>query len=92
MDNIVAEVKAMLIAHQEIDAGKTMIVNFNEFSDSSVDFFIYAFTKTTEWVKFHQIKQDVMLKVAEIVETNQAEMAFPTTTLHLANPLTIDRS
>ncbi|MCH8177359.1 MAG: mechanosensitive ion channel family protein [Proteobacteria bacterium] len=92
MDRIVAEVKAMLIAHEEIDAGKTMMVNFNEFSDSSVDFFIYAFTKTTEWVKFHQIKQDVMLKVAGIVETNQAEMAFPTTTLHLAQPLTIDRS
>lgn len=92
MDRIVAEVKAMLIAHEEIDAGKTMMVNFNEFSDSSVDFFIYAFTKTTEWVKFHQIKQDVMLKVAGIVETNRAEMAFPTTTLHLAQPLTIDRS
>ena len=25
--------------HEEIDGGQTMIVNFNEFSDSSVDFF-----------------------------------------------------
>jgi len=31
MDRIVAEVKAMLIAHEEIDAGKTMMVNLNEF-------------------------------------------------------------
>ncbi|MFV2031403.1 MAG: mechanosensitive ion channel family protein [Gammaproteobacteria bacterium] len=92
MDKIVAEVKAMLVAHEEIDAEKTMIVNFNEFADSSADFFIYTFTKTTEWVKFHQIKQDVMLKVAAIVESNQSEMAFPTTTLHVAQPLTIDRS
>ncbi len=92
MDDIVDEVKAMLVAHEEIDAEKTMIVNFNEFADSSVDFFIYTFTKTTEWIKFHQIKQDVMLKVAGIVEANQAEMAFPTSTLHLAQPLTIDRS
>ena len=92
MENIVDEVKAMLIAHEEIDADKTMMVNFNEFSDSSVDFFIYAFTKTTKWVKFHQIKQDVMLRIAAIVEANQAEIAFPTTTLHMAQPLTIDRS
>ncbi len=92
MDNIVAEVKAMLIAHEEIDTDKTMMVNFNEFSDSSVDFFIYTFTKTTKWVEFHQIKQDVMLKIAGIVEANKAEIAFPTTTLHLAQPLTLDRS
>ena len=92
MDNIVTEVKAMLIAHAEIDTDKTMIVNFNEFSDSSVDFFIYAFTKTTKWVEFHQIKQDVMLKVAEIVDANQAEIAFPTTTLNLTQPITIDGS
>ena len=90
MDNIVAEVKAMLIAHEEIDTDETMMVNFNEFSDSSVDFFIYVFTKTTKWVKFHQIKQDVLLRIATIVEANQAEIAFPTSTLHLAQPITIE--
>ena len=59
-----------------------MIVNFNAFSASSVDFIIYTFTKTTEWVKFHHVKQDVLLKVAQIIEANQAEIAFPTSTLH----------
>ena len=90
MDKIVAEVTAMLIAHEEIDADKTMIVNFNAFSDSSVDFFIYSFTKTTEWVKFHQVKQNVMLKIAEIIESNNAEIAFPTSTLHIATPLKLE--
>lgn len=92
MDKIVDEVTAMLIAHEEIDADKTMIVNFNAFSDSSVDFFIYSFTKTTEWVKFHQIKQDVMLKIAGIIESNGAEIAFPTSTLHIANPVQLENN
>jgi MscS family membrane protein len=92
MDNIVIEVKAMLVAHEEIDANKTMMVNFNAFSDSSVDFFIYTFTKTTQWVKFHQIKQDVMLKIAHIIEVNKAEIAFPTSSLHFENPITIDQA
>ena len=92
MNNIVAEVTAMLIAHEEIEKDKTMIVNFNEFSDSSVDFIIYSFTKTTEWIKFHKIKQDVMLKIASIIESNGAEIAFPTSTLHLATPVKIDNS
>jgi MscS family membrane protein len=92
MNNIVSEVKAMLVAHEEIDANKTMMVNFNAFSDSSVDFFIYSFTKTTQWVKFHQIKQDVMFKVAQIIEANKAEIAFPTSSLHFENPITIDQA
>ena len=92
MDKVVAEVRAMLETHEEIDSAKTMMVNFNEFSDSSVDFFIYCFTKTTQWVKFHEIKQDVMLRIAEIVSANNAEIAFPTSTIHFADPIAIDKS
>jgi len=83
MSVIVEQVKEMLKAHPEIDTKQTMIINFNSFSSSSVDFFIYTFTKTTEWVRFHEIKQDVLLKIVEIVESNDAEFAFPTSTLHL---------
>ncbi len=83
LDQIVREVKEMLKNHDEIDTNQTMIVNFNEFSDSSVDFFVYTFTKTTNWIKFHQIKQDILLKISAIIENNQAEIAFPTTTVML---------
>ena len=85
MDAIVTQVTSMLMAHPEIDTNQTMIVNFNKFSASSVDFFVYTFTKTTNWVDFHQIKQDVLLRVAEIVAANSAEIAFPTSTLHIAS-------
>lgn len=80
---IVADVKAMLTAHPEIDTSKTLMVNFDTFNKSSVDFFIYTFTKTTQWVEFHHIKQDVLLKISDIVEQHGAQMAFPTTTLDL---------
>ena len=90
MDRIVAEVKSMLTAHEEIDSKRTMIINFVEFAGSSVDFLVYTFTKTTQWVKFHQVKQDVMLKIAGIIEANGAEIAFPTSTLHLADPVQIE--
>jgi MscS family membrane protein len=92
MDKVVAEVEAMLRAHDEIDPDKTLMVNFNEFSDSSVDFFIYCFTKTTQWVKFHQVKQDVMLRIAKIIEANNAEIAFPTSTIHIGEPIAINEA
>jgi MscS family membrane protein len=83
MTIIVDEIKIMLKAHTEIDLNRTLLVGFNAFSSSSVDFMVYAFTKTTNWVQFQEIKQDVLLKIAGIVEAHDAQMAFPTTTLDL---------
>lgn len=83
MEPIVAEVKAMLRAHPEIDTHKTLIVAFDEFAASSLNFLVYTFTKTREWVHFHDVKQDVLLKVAEIIARHGAEIAFPTQTIHL---------
>lgn len=83
MGAIVAEVKDMLKNHPEIDATQTLIVSFNTFSSSSLDFMIYTFTRTSEWVRFHEIKQDVLLKVAEIIDRHGAQIAFPTHTVHI---------
>lgn len=88
MAAIVADVKAMLLAHPEIDTGATLIVNFNRFGASSLDFFIYTFTKTVEWVHYHEVKQDVLLKIAGIIESHGAEIAFPTHTVHIEPPET----
>ena len=82
---IVRRVKDMLTNHPEIDTGQTMIVNFNKFAPSSLDFFVYTFTKTTNWIHFHEVKQDVLLKIVEIIEQQGAEIAFPTSTVHLAD-------
>jgi len=83
MEVIVEDVKQMLREHSEIDQSQTLIVNFNTFSASSLDFFIYTFTKTIQWVKYHEIKQDVLLKVSEVIARHGAEIAFPTSTVHL---------
>jgi len=34
-------------------------------------------------VHFHEVKQDVLLKVAAIIQAHGAEIAFPTRTLHI---------
>jgi len=87
LSKIIADVKDMLVNHPEIDNTQTLMVNFNQFAASSLDFFIYTFTKTTNWVKYHEVKQDVLFKITEIVENHGAEMAFPTSTVHIDNEI-----
>ena len=83
LPTIVSDVEAMLREHPAIDTGRTLMVNFVTFGPSTLDFFVYTFTKTTVWEEFHAIKQDVLFKIAEIIAGNGAEIAFPTQTLHL---------
>ena len=83
MQAVLVDIKAMLKAHPDIDHDQILMVNFNAFGPSSVDFFVYTFTKTTVWVEYHAIKEDVLLKIAAIVAAHDAEIAFPTQTLHL---------
>ena len=89
---IVADVKTMLREHPEIDQDQTMIVNFDSFASSSLDFFFYTFTKTTDWIKFHEIKQDVLFKISEIIAEHNAEIAFPTSTVHLADKIEVQNA
>ena len=86
MEQVVAEVKEMLLAHDDIDKGKTLMVNFVAFGASSLDFFVYCFTRTTDWATYHGVKQDVLIKILKIIEGHGAEVAFPTRTVLLSPP------
>ena len=86
MRSIVADVHAMLAAREDIAQDRTLMVNFVTFGASSLDFFVYTFTRTTDWATFHQVKQDVLLRIADIVAAHGAEFAFPTQTLYLQTP------
>ena len=81
---IVNDVRSMLQNHPDIDKDRTLIVNLNAFAESSIDFFVYTFTKTTDWVEFHGIKERVLLEVVDIIESHGAEFAFPTSTIHIS--------
>ena len=91
MEQIVADVRQMLQGHEDIDQDQTLMVFFDRCSPSSVDFFIYCFT-TPVWAEFHRVKEDVLLKILDIIESHEAQVAFPTSTLHLPDALALRRA
>ena len=84
---ILEDVRKYLNESPDIDQSQTLMVNLNEFGESSVNFFIYTFTRTTVWTEFHAVKEQVMLAISEIVERHGAEIAFPTTTVHVPDTI-----
>ncbi|MAD00243.1 MAG: mechanosensitive ion channel protein MscS [Pseudomonadales bacterium] len=91
MEQIVADVRQMLQGHEDIDQDQTLMVFFDRCSPSSGDFFIYCFT-TPVWAEFHRVKEDVLLKILDIIESHEAQVAFPTSTLHLPDALALRRA
>jgi len=85
VEAVVDGVRNMLLQHPEIDTKQTMIVNLNHFGPSSIDILVYTFTKTTDWVQFHKIKQDVLIRIMKEITEQGAQVAYPTTTVHLAS-------
>lgn len=89
---ILEDVRKYLHESPDIDQSQTLMVNLNEFGESSVNFFIYTFTRTTVWTEFHAVKEKVMLAISDIVERHGAEIAFPTTTVHVPETIRLAES
>ena len=90
LPKILEEIKAYLKQNKDIDQDQTLMVNLDEFADSSVNFFIYVLTHTTNWAEYHQVKERVMFEINEIIERNNSEIAFPTRTLHINNEMALN--
>ncbi|WP_018996568.1 mechanosensitive ion channel family protein [Hirschia maritima] len=61
----------------------TLFVHIDSFNDSSIDFLIYCFTKTTVWTEWLQHKEEFALKLIDIVEKAGTGFAFPSRTLYM---------
>lgn len=88
-DQILLDVEKMLAEHPEIDQNLVTYVKLIEFGPSSLNFQVYTFTKTKDWVKFQGIQHEVFLKIIAIIDSHGAECAFPTTTLRVPEGIPI---
>jgi MscS family membrane protein len=83
VQTIITQLEEMLKNHPAIDTQALTMVYFQTFNNSSLDLIIYTFTKTTNWQEYQQVKSEILLKIYEIIENNNADIAFPTQTLHV---------
>lgn len=56
----------------------TQLVFLDRYNDFSIDILIYCFSKTVNWTKWLEVKQDVLFEIAKILEKNHLSFAYPT--------------
>jgi MscS family membrane protein len=79
---VLAKIREMFHSHPRIDSD-TIRVRFTGYGASSLDIDVRVYAKTREWNDFYAIKEDVLLRIAEIVKSAGTGFAFPSRTLYL---------
>lgn len=78
----IEKIERMLRKHPDIHP-ETIFVRFEKFNDSSLDIFLYFFTKTVNWGDYLSVKEDVNFKIMEILEQENASIAFPSRSIYM---------
>src|SRR5208282_1024954 len=80
---VLDRVQSMLNEHPSIESG-TSRIRVNDFAGAAFELELFAYAKTGDWMQFTAIRQDVILKIAEIVEAAGTQFAGPTQLTYLA--------
>lgn len=61
----------------------THFVRLDSFGGSSINFQIYCFSKSVEWMEWLRVKEEVMFAIMQIVANNGLSFAFPSQSLYV---------
>lgn len=88
---VLARLREMLYAHPKIDRS-TVRVRYVGYGPSSREVQIRVYALTQEWNEFYAIREDVFLRVDEIVAESGTAFAFPSQTLYLGRDGGLDQT
>lgn len=74
--------RRMLRENEDIEP-ETVTVAFDSIGESSLNLMLYFFTKTTDWQKHLQIREEVYYALLQTLEEENMQLAFPTRTVRL---------
>ena len=76
---ILAKLREMLFAHPKVLLPRVRLIGFG---DDALTVEILAYTDTGVWAEWHAIREDVYLRVMEIVESSGTRLALPSQTTY----------
>lgn len=71
--------------NDQLGIKNNVMVYLDRYSASSIDILIYCFSDTVNWQEWLGVKQDVMIKIAQIIRSNGLDFALPSQSVYLSN-------
>lgn len=90
-DQLLAVIQAlrdMLENHPRVLVKDSVFVQFFSFNDSSLDVRIICYINEPNWGLFHAIKEDISIRMMQILDQHGVDIAFPTRTIVMESAAT----
>ncbi len=81
---VTQDIRAMLAAHPDV-LSDTVQVRLLDFSENSLDIFIFFYVNTTSIVDYRVIREDINLRILAIMEQHSAHFALPSRTVYFSD-------
>jgi MscS family membrane protein len=87
--HVLAKLREMLLGHPRIypEPARARLIGFG---GSSLDVEIFAYAATNDWNEFLGIREDVLMRVMDIVAQSGTTIAFPSRTLYIGRDHGVD--
>jgi MscS family membrane protein len=86
---VMAKLREMLLGHPKVSPD-TLHVRFDGFGAYSLDVAVFAYIRTRDWLTYRAIREDINLRIMEIVEDAGTGFAFPSQTAYLGRDTGLD--
>jgi MscS family membrane protein len=86
---LLAQLRLMLHAHPRIDSD-TIRVRFAGYGPSALNIDMRVYVQTREWNDFFAVREDVYLRIADLVADAGTDFAFPSQTIYLGKDRGLD--
>jgi len=79
---ILVEIRKLLYSHERVisDTPRVRFINFGAYS---LDIEVLAYVNSTDWAEFIGIREDIFLRIMDIIEASGSGFAFPSQTLYM---------
>ncbi len=88
---VLAEIRRLLYAHPMVESQSARI-RFVRFGGSSLDLEIFAYVLTSDFNRFLEVQEDLLLRIMDIVEASGTGIAFPSQTAYFARDRGLDET
>jgi MscS family membrane protein len=87
LEYILAKVREMVFAHPKILAPRVRLIGFGE---DAMTVEVLCYTDTGVWAEWHAIREDMLLRLMEVIEEAGTRLALPSKTMYFARDAGLD--
>ena len=90
MRQVLADIRGLLYRHPMVET-ETARARFADFGESALSVEIFSYIRTRDYAQFTAVREDLLLRIMEIVAESGTGFAFPSRTVYLGKDTGLDR-